>query len=160
MPSTIKDIKTETGLSLATISKYLNGGNVLPKNKEKIEAAIKKLNYQVNEIARGLVTNTTRTVGVSVFDVTDVFTGAILHDIGMQLSKLKYGMLIVYADNDHEREEKNIDENFISSIRSLRHLSHNLNLFLFGNFNSIEPESFDILIIKLSKDDFISESFK
>ena len=108
MPSTIKDIKTETGLSLATISKYLNGGNVLPKNREKIEAAIKKLNYQVNEIARGLVTNTTRTVGVSVFDVTDVFTGAILHEIGLQLSKLKYGMLIVDADNDHEREEKNI----------------------------------------------------
>ncbi|MCR5025228.1 MAG: LacI family DNA-binding transcriptional regulator, partial [Lachnospiraceae bacterium] len=40
MPSTIKDIKEETGLSLATISKYLNGGNVLPRNKELIEAAI------------------------------------------------------------------------------------------------------------------------
>ena len=32
MPATIVDIKKKTGLSLATISKYLNGGNVLPEN--------------------------------------------------------------------------------------------------------------------------------
>ena len=38
MAATIRDIKEQTGLSLATISKYLNGGNVLPENKEKIEA--------------------------------------------------------------------------------------------------------------------------
>ena len=108
MPSTIKDIKEETGLSLATISKYLNGGNVLPRNKELIEAAIEKLDYQVNEIARGLVTNSTRTVGVSVFDITDVFNGVILHEIGLELSKYGYGMLIVDAGNDPEREAKNI----------------------------------------------------
>ena len=53
MPATIVDIKEQTGLSLATISKYLNGGNVLPENKIKIEAAIKDLHYEVNEIARG-----------------------------------------------------------------------------------------------------------
>jgi len=108
MPSTIKDIKEETGLSLATISKYLNGGNVLPRNKELIEAAIEKLDYRVNEIARGLVTNSTRTVGVSVFDITDVFNGVILHEIGLQLSRHGYGMLIVDAGNDEEREAKNI----------------------------------------------------
>ena len=43
MPATIVDIKEKTGLSLATISKYLNGGNVLPENRIKIEAAIKEL---------------------------------------------------------------------------------------------------------------------
>ena len=42
MAATIKDIREKTGLSLATISKYLNGGNVLPENREKIEDAIKK----------------------------------------------------------------------------------------------------------------------
>ena len=40
MAATIKDIKEKTGLSLATISKFLNGGNVLPENREKIAAAI------------------------------------------------------------------------------------------------------------------------
>lgn len=33
MAATIKDIARETGLSLATISKYLNGGNLREKNR-------------------------------------------------------------------------------------------------------------------------------
>ena len=41
MAATIKDIARETGLSLATISKYLNGGNLREKNRVAIEAAIK-----------------------------------------------------------------------------------------------------------------------
>ena len=75
MPATIVDIKNQTGLSLATISKYLNGGNVLPENKEKIEAAIKDLHYEVNEIARSMVTSKTRTVGILVHSVTSPFCG-------------------------------------------------------------------------------------
>ena len=47
MAATIKDIARETGLSLATISKYLNGGNLREKNRAAIEAAIKKLDYHV-----------------------------------------------------------------------------------------------------------------
>ena len=39
MAATIKDIARETGLSLATISKYLNGGNLREKNRAAIEAA-------------------------------------------------------------------------------------------------------------------------
>ena len=45
MAATIKDIRKKTGLSLATISKYLNGGNVLPENRQKIDAAVKELHY-------------------------------------------------------------------------------------------------------------------
>ena len=45
MAATIRDIKNRTGLSLATISKYLNGGNVLPQNKALIEEAIEALHY-------------------------------------------------------------------------------------------------------------------
>ena len=67
MSATMRDVKEKTGLSMATISKYLNGGNVLPENKILIEKAIKELNYEVNEIARGLVKNKTNTVGVMVY---------------------------------------------------------------------------------------------
>ena len=69
MAATIRDIRAQTGLSLATISKYLNGGNVLPENREKIERAIRDLHYEVNEIARGLVTNKTKTIGMIVYDI-------------------------------------------------------------------------------------------
>ena len=40
MAATIKDIAKKTGLGLATISSYLNGGNVREQNRIKIEEAI------------------------------------------------------------------------------------------------------------------------
>lgn len=65
MGATMKDIARETGLGLATISSYLNGGNVREKNRIKIEEAIEKLHFEVNEVARGLKTNRTKTIGSS-----------------------------------------------------------------------------------------------
>lgn len=108
MSATIRDIKERTGLSLATISKYLNGGNVLPENRARIEAAVKELNYEVNEIARGLVTNKTRTVGVVVYSVESLFNGTLLHHIGNALRKERYGLLICDSCNDEEIEAENI----------------------------------------------------
>lgn len=108
MSATIVDIKEKTGLSLATISKYLNGGNVLPENRVKIEAAIKELHYEVNELARGLVTNRTRTVGILVYSIESPFSGMLLHHVGEALRKKGYGMLIVDSCDDEETEAKNL----------------------------------------------------
>ena len=107
MSATIRDIKKATGLSLATISKYLNGGNVLPKNKEKIERAIKDLDYEVNEIARWLATNKTKTVGVVVYDIQSLFTGTLVGYIGNALRKAGYGLLICDSANSEEQERNN-----------------------------------------------------
>lgn len=108
MSATIRDIKNMTGLSLATISKYLNGGNVLPENKEKIETAINELNYEVNEIARSMITNKTHTVGIVIYSVESPFSGQIMHHISGQLRLHKYGMLICDSCNDEELERNNI----------------------------------------------------
>ena len=108
MSATIRDIKEQTGLSLATISKYLNGGNVLPENRIKIEAAIKDLHYEVNEIARGLVTNKTKTIGVLVYSIESLFNGTLLKYIGDALRKEGYGLLICDSNSDAETERKNM----------------------------------------------------
>lgn len=108
MAATIRDIKNKTGLSLATISKYLNGGNVLPENRALIEDAIKELNYEVNEIARGLVKNKTRTVGILVYDIASFFSSNILHYLGKELRKNGYGMMICDSCNDEKLEAENL----------------------------------------------------
>lgn len=108
MAATIRDIKEQTGLSLATISKYLNGGNVLPENRVLIETAIKELHYEVNEIARGLVTNKTRTVGVLVYRIDSLFNGTLLRYISDALRRRGYGLLICDSDDNEELEAENV----------------------------------------------------
>lgn len=108
MAATIRDIRDRTGLSLATISKYLNGGNVLPGNRKLIEEAIDALHYEVNELARGLVTKRTKTIGVLVYDIQCLFVGNMLHYLGQELHKTGYGMLICDSCNNEEMEKENL----------------------------------------------------
>lgn len=108
MAATIKDIREMTGLSLATISKYLNGGNLLPENKAKIEKAIEELHYEVNEMARGLVTSQSRVIGVVVFNIANVFTGMLLRYLGERLRAAGYAAMICDSQNDPGVESDNI----------------------------------------------------
>ena len=78
MAATMKDIARQTGLGLATISSYFNGGNVREKNRIKIEAAIEELHYEVNEVARGLKTNATKTIGVVIPELNNTFCAEII----------------------------------------------------------------------------------
>ncbi len=108
MAATIRDIKERTGLALATISKYLNGGNVLPENRRAIEQAITELHYEVNEVARGLATSQTRTVGVLIHSFENVFAGKIVSTIERILREKGYGTIVCDCQNDEKLEEEEI----------------------------------------------------
>jgi LacI family transcriptional regulator len=87
-------VARETGLSLATISKFLNGGNVLDKNKRLIEEAIRKLDFKVNELARGLKTNRTMTVGVLIPSFENIFFTSIVSNIENILLQEGYSTIV------------------------------------------------------------------
>ena len=78
MGATMKDIAKRTGLGLATISSYLNGGNVREKNRIKIEEAIRELHFEVNEVARGLKTNRTKTIGIVIPELNNILFSEII----------------------------------------------------------------------------------
>ena len=109
MASTIKDIARETGLGFATISNYLNGKNVRDKNKVLIEAAIKKLNFEVNEVARGLKTNKTRTVGIVIPTLNNIFFSAIAAQVGNVFRNHGYATIICDYNEDAKQEKAAVD---------------------------------------------------
>lgn len=108
MAATIRDIKKMTGLSLATVSKYLNGGNVLPENRDRIEKAIKELNYEVNEVARGLAKNETKTIGVLIHHLDNIFASTIIAKIEDILRQHGYGTIICDCRGNKQLEEEEI----------------------------------------------------
>ncbi len=108
MKATMKDIAQKTGLGLATISKYMNGGHVLEKNRIAIEAAIEELDYTVNEFARGLKTNRSKTVGVVIPQLNNIFMTSIITNVEEVLRRHGYGILVTDTGKDEEREEEAI----------------------------------------------------
>ena len=63
--ATIYDVAREAGVSLATVSRVINGASVVrEKTKEKVMKVIDELNFKPNQIARGLATNKTTTIAI------------------------------------------------------------------------------------------------
>lgn len=108
MATTIKDVAKYTGLSISTISKYLNGGNVLEPNKELIEKAIQKLDFKVNEMARGLKTSRSMTVGVLIPSLENIFFTSIVSHIESILLQEGYSTILCGYKESSELEEKKL----------------------------------------------------
>ncbi len=94
MATTIKDIARITGTSISTVSKALNGGNVLEPKRTEILNAAKELNYKANPIARGMKTKRTRTVGVLIPNLEDFYGVSILAQVSKCMYEYDYSTIV------------------------------------------------------------------
>lgn len=109
MAATMKDIANRTGLGLATISSYFNGGNVREKNRIKIEEAIEELHYEVNEVARGLKTNATKTIGVVIPELNNTFCAEIITGMEDVLRSHGYATIVCDCRTDRKLEREAVE---------------------------------------------------
>lgn len=93
-PATYTDIQKATGLSLATISKYFNGGNVLTENQEAIKAAAEVLGFRLNRNASDLRRGATRTVGVLLPSLLSAFHLSIIAGAEQYLRTRGFSVLL------------------------------------------------------------------
>lgn len=94
MPSTIKDVAKRTGLSLGTISKFLNGGTVKEANRLLLESAIIELDFKINRMAQGLKTSKSMTVGILIPDLENIFCTSIVSVVENLLQEHGYSTII------------------------------------------------------------------
>src|SRR3979411_2659417 len=72
--ASIYDVARESGVSVFTVSAVVNNkSHVGKKLRENVEAAIRKLNYRPNLIARSLAKQRTHTIGMIVPDIANPF---------------------------------------------------------------------------------------
>lgn len=104
MGATIKDIVSKTGLSLGTVSRYLNGHTIKPKNKQLIEEAIEELDYNVNLFARGLRTKKSYAVAFIVPSLGLKFFTEMIRTIEECMSEKGYFVSICVLSGDKEKD--------------------------------------------------------
>lgn len=106
----IKDVAREAGVSATTVSRYLNGGKyVKAEISERIRAAIERLDYKPSHIARSLVSQRSRMLGVIVPDIRAGYHGTLLSHIEATANHNGYSILMCNIAEDARKELAYID---------------------------------------------------
>ncbi len=99
----IKDVAKLAGVSVGTVSKYLNNeGNLKEETRQKVEYAINKLQYKPSPLARSMRTGKTNTIAVIAPDITNPFFAEIYNSIRQSAAQSGY-VPILYTTADDLR---------------------------------------------------------
>ncbi len=101
---TIKDVASDAGVAVGTVSKVLNGHYVSAENKRKVEESVERLGYQMNYYARGLKTQYTYTVAVIVPDILTPFFACLVYYIEKELYRYGYRTFLCQSMHDAEKD--------------------------------------------------------
>jgi LacI family transcriptional regulator len=130
--ATLKDVAKRSGLSVGTVSRYINGMDIKEKNRLKVEEAIRFFDFHVNQIARTLKTNRTHTVGVVIPNLKDIYATTIIKSIEEELYACGYNIFVCDASDSVQIETEKIEilqEKMVDGLilypvtEDLRHLS-------------------------------------
>lgn len=145
--ATIKDVARMAGVSMSTVSKYMNGGTVRPENIPPIKEAIAALDYRVNPFARGLKAQRNRSVGILLPDLTTPFFGAILSAMDKTFREHGYHTIISCYDSDHGLERDNLRFLLTNGIDGLIYIPEDLTQEEYHEMTS----SFSIPVVQLDR---------
>ncbi len=107
MTVTIYDVAREAKVSMATVSRVVNGNpNVKPATRDRVNEVIKRLNYRPNAVARGLASKKTTTVGVIIPDISNVYYSELARGLEDVATMYKYQTIISNSDNDAQKEQE------------------------------------------------------
>jgi LacI family transcriptional regulator len=102
---TIYDVAREANVSMATVSRVVNGNpNVKPVTRKKVLEVIERLGYRPNAVARGLASKKTTTVGVIIPDISSIFYAELARGIEDIATMYKYNIILSNSDQNPEKE--------------------------------------------------------
>lgn len=96
------------GVSPSTVSRVINNKSVKSDNKQKVIKALKESSYIPNETARGLVTKSSKIIGILISDIRTTHLADGIYFIEQELTKHGYSCLIYNTGNDVESQVEHI----------------------------------------------------
>ncbi len=151
--TTIKDVAQEADVSIATVSRVINNGNVKPDKKRKVLDAIKKLNYVPNTSARNLASvSETKRISLIIPDITHSYYTELIKGFKDILLTYNYDPIIeIYGFDDKKYEEINQKYQLSSEIKGIVQIGNSLDIANKVVIN-LEDEN-----IKYQKEDFFEK---
>ena len=112
---TIYDVAKEAGVSLATVSRVINGSTVVKEpTRQRVQSAIEKLGYKPNAIAQGLALQKTTTIGLVVPEASFTYTGQIINGL-IDVAKIYNYNIMLHTITSGITEISDIIEDIIKS---------------------------------------------
>lgn len=106
---TIRDIAAEANVSVATVSRVLNGNApVKESTRQRIEKVMEKHDYRPNEVARSLSKQETQMIGLIVPDITNPFFSSITFEVQNYAMICGYSVLLSSSLNNRQLESKSL----------------------------------------------------
>ena len=98
---TIHDVAREANVSIATVSRALNGENLVRSaTRERIDAAVRKLRYVPHSGARSLIMQETHTIGVLLPDIFGEFFSEVIRGLDEVARQRGYSLLVTCTHGD------------------------------------------------------------
>jgi LacI family transcriptional regulator, galactose operon repressor len=108
--ASIYDVAREARVSVFTVSAVVNHkSHVGKKLRDRVEAAIRKLNYRPNLLARGLAKQKTHTIGMIVPDIANPFFPLVVRGAEDAVQKRGYNLLLCNSDDSQQKEENALE---------------------------------------------------
>ncbi|MCD2347390.1 LacI family DNA-binding transcriptional regulator [Clostridium guangxiense] len=95
MAVNIKDVAKEANVSMSTVSRVINNNYpVKDETRKRVEAAIEKLKFSPNVLARALINQNTKTIGVLVPRIDNLFFPTVIKAIETSLKNSGYSIYL------------------------------------------------------------------
>src|ERR1700733_10230968 len=108
--ASIYDVARESRVSVFTVSAVVNKKSHVGKTlRNRVEAAIRKLNYRPNLIARSLAKQRTHTIGMIVPDIANPFFPMVVRGAEDAAQKHGYNLLLCNSDDTLAKEERSVE---------------------------------------------------
>ena len=110
MSLTIYDISEKANVSIATVSRVLNGSTkVKESTRKKILDIIEEYNYTPNASARAMSSQSMKTIGILCADSSDIFLAKAIYYIEQELAQNGYESLLCCTGYDQNMKKHYVD---------------------------------------------------
>jgi len=101
----IYDVARLAKVSVATVSAVVNdNAYVSPRLKSRVDAAIHKLGYRPNLLARSLARQQSHTIGMIVPDIANPFWPEVVRGAEDRAHRAGFALLLANTDDDAQKE--------------------------------------------------------